>query len=246
MVFIVPIGVAGSGKSTAAALLVKLAKERGLTAETVSFAAPLKAFCSKVFRFPDDDLYGPSERRSRPLRIFSKGSPTHDLAWGVAFQNFLKHKDAFLAEVGQPEDKTLFDWFCSLAKLDELTPRVALQTLGTEWGRALDPEMWVNLAANRSKCDVSVAEDGRFLNEAQVGVPVLISRPSQEAVEATHASEQGPSSPEMREYCLRNGFLVLNDDTVEVLAERLGSVLDAIMQHLLPGQPRFWIGWPES
>lgn len=50
-----------------------------------------------------------------------------------------------------------------------LTPRYALQTLGTEWGRNCDPNVWVKaglMRAARSLAEVVVFTDVRFLNEA--------------------------------------------------------------------------------
>lgn len=51
-----------------------------------------------------------------------------------------------------------------------LTPRYALQTLGTEWGRNCDPDIWVKAGLRRaanSPSDVVVFTDVRFLNEAK-------------------------------------------------------------------------------
>ena len=47
------------------------------------------------------------------------------------------------------------------------TPRRAMQTLGTEWGRALTPNLWVETwAASLAGFDRVVADDVRFANEA--------------------------------------------------------------------------------
>lgn len=53
-----------------------------------------------------------------------------------------------------------------------LTPRYALQTLGTEWGRNCDPDLWVKVAMAKA---LKVHQDGylaiitdvRFVNEAR-------------------------------------------------------------------------------
>lgn len=52
------------------------------------------------------------------------------------------------------------------------TPRYAMQTLGTEWGRAhMGPNFWVNLAKARIKDDLLrasvVVDDVRFQNEVE-------------------------------------------------------------------------------
>jgi hypothetical protein len=50
-----------------------------------------------------------------------------------------------------------------------LTARFALQTLGTEWGRNCDSDLWVKACLNtmdRSRANIAVVTDVRFLNEA--------------------------------------------------------------------------------
>lgn len=84
-------GLAGSGKSTIAAML-----QRGYGFSVESLADPIKAICAATFGWSQDVLYGPSSMREQP-----------DPAW------------------------------------DGLTPRKALQLLGTEWGRACHQDVWV-------------------------------------------------------------------------------------------------------
>lgn len=85
--------------------------------------------------------------------------------------------------------------------LDGKSPRYALQTLGTEWGRdIMGTDFWVNCAmaqADRLMADGYnvVMDDVRFPNEAQAikargGLVVKITRPSIQPPEnAQHASE---------------------------------------------------------
>jgi hypothetical protein len=81
------------------------------------------------------------------------------------------------------------------------TPRLALQTLGTEWGRSLmAPNFWVEIWRQRVALELSrghnvVADDMRFPNEAEVvrqmgGMTVRIDRPGTSTTTA-HASEGG-------------------------------------------------------
>lgn len=84
------------------------------------------------------------------------------------------------------------------------TPRQALQTLGTEWGRnSIGPELWVNAMRVRIGHAVAaglrvVIDDCRFLNEARLvhelgGRVIALARPG--LVQMAHASEAGiPSS----------------------------------------------------
>lgn len=52
---------------------------------------------------------------------------------------------------------------------DGLTPRKALQTLGTEWGRAMHPDVWVRYLIRGAKGSnrVIIVPDLRFDNEAR-------------------------------------------------------------------------------
>lgn len=81
--------------------------------------------------------------------------------------------------------------------LGGMTPRYAMQTLGTEWGRALiHPDLWVNAwhgYVNRAYPKSVVADDVRFPNEAEVirnmgGVLWWVDRPGVSRA-SLHASE---------------------------------------------------------
>ena len=77
------------------------------------------------------------------------------------------------------------------------TPRLAMQTLGTEWGRALSPDLWVNAwARSIDGLERVVADDVRFENEASTvrrmgGSVVKVIRPGVTALAGDHASEAG-------------------------------------------------------
>ncbi|MGJ5032368.1 deoxynucleotide monophosphate kinase [Bradyrhizobium sp. HKCCYLS2038] len=135
-------GLAGAGKSTAAAHLVK---SHGF--ERVRFAGPLKAMMAAL------------------------GCSTTEI------------------------DGDRKELPCEL--LGGKTPRWAMQTLGTEWGRQLiDSDLWIR--AWRTAVDASpvsvVVDDCRFPNEAEAiraagGVLVRIERPGA-GTASKHESEQ--------------------------------------------------------
>lgn len=84
--------------------------------------------------------------------------------------------------------------------LDGYSPRHAMQTLGTEWGRkCMGQDFWVNSAMSQvdrileNRVNV-VMDDVRFPNEAQAivdrgGIMVRITRPNVLQVSSEHASE---------------------------------------------------------
>lgn len=75
------------------------------------------------------------------------------------------------------------------------TPRYAMQTLGTEWGRdIIGTDFWVNLWAFQMPGGRVVCDDVRFANEAAIiqklgGTLVSIERDISTAWVPTHASE---------------------------------------------------------
>lgn len=94
-----------------------------------------------------------------------------------------------------------------------LTPRFALQTLGTEWGRNCDPDVWAKacirkILSERDLFDETekhhVITDLRFVNEARLvreagGKVIRVFRPQSVPAAALsgHASERDVFSPEM-------------------------------------------------
>lgn len=108
-------GLAGSGKSTAARVLVD---HLGFAA--CDLATPMKVACKAFFGFSDAQLWGPSENRNED-----------DPRWGFS-------------------------------------PRVALQRLGTEYGRALHPDVWIRACLRDcAKWPRAVIADARFSNEIE-------------------------------------------------------------------------------
>ncbi len=104
------------------------------------------------------------------------------------------------------------------------TPRHAMVSLGTEWGRdMIAPHFWTNAwrtALDRLQATQAVvAEDCRFPNEAALieklgGLTIYIVRPGMEI--GTHPSEQFKFKP---------GFVINNCGTVETLYRTIDQAL---------------------
>lgn len=112
--------------------------------------------------------------------------------------------------------------------LGGLTPRHAMQTLGTEWGRGcMGPDFWVRMWERQARWRMKfeeriVADDARFPNEVEAvrslgGVALLIRRPGTSPV-ALHESERRFSE-------LAGTKLVVNDGTLEELYARVDEAL---------------------
>ncbi len=135
---------AGSGKDTAAEQLVK---EHGFVA--VALADPMKRFCMEMFDFTEEQLWGPSEDRNREDRRFPRDVFREDIV-GVEDAMCL----VALEKAANP-GKTYTDQ--ELKRMEReyrrvhLTPRHALQQLGTEWGRECYKELWVDYCLRVAK-----------------------------------------------------------------------------------------------
>ena len=144
-------GRAGSGKDTLAEYL-----KTNYGYVQVALADPMKRFVKDVFHYRGQQLWGPSQFRNE------KAVPD----WVAVTDRFLSFYKPFLAslgyEVSPTTDPTLlheqafFRWLMRFREFAEnraegkTSPRIVLQSLGTEWGRNStdNPDMWVNYALN--------------------------------------------------------------------------------------------------
>ena len=99
----------------------------------------------------------------------------------------------------------------------DFSARKAMQTLGTEWGRTLDKNLWLKLAHENykfclRKSGYLIIPDIRFDNEAEWirangGILIEVSRKDLAEVEA-HESESGVGEPP--DYTIRNNGSIID------------------------------------
>lgn len=151
-------GFAGSGKDTFGAHLAKK-----YNFEPYALAKPLKEICRLVFDFSEEQLYGSSSKRNEPdpRYLFSGVCPTcHQKCAGPAN--------------GPGTEVPMWKCFkCEALYHLYVTPRLALQTLGTEWGRTLYDPIWAETATRTMQRSVGkdprfVVTDVRFRNEVDI------------------------------------------------------------------------------
>lgn len=155
------IGIVGgskSGKDTVAAMINKL-----LGGQNIAHADPMKRFSKAIFGFSDDQLWGPSEMRNaihEPGKTFtyweevrfriSDKAPDFFQAWGLPHK---KYGGFNLSQWPEPKsyplssyeaDKNLLEHYDVMRRdhHEAWSPRVQLQHFGTEFGRALNPNLW--------------------------------------------------------------------------------------------------------
>lgn len=109
-----------------------------------------------------------------------------------------------------------------------ITPRVMMQTLGTEWGRSLTPALWLKVWEHEldQHAQVVTVPDVRFDNEADLirelgGVIVHIQRkPTADMLAVpAHASEAGVKRQ-------KGDIIFRNDRGIEKMAQLAASILD--------------------
>lgn len=139
-------GSAGAGKDTVADRLVA---KHGFV--RIGFADPMKRFLAEVFDFSEEQLWGPSEKRNAPDERYLQGhrniydSESIRVAEDGRFlAQILAESEGRVAseeELRKGEEENFEKESCTY-----LTPRHALQQLGTEFGRACYEDVWVAYA----------------------------------------------------------------------------------------------------
>lgn len=211
-------GAKGSGKSTTANIL----KELVPGAVDIAFADPMKEFCKKVFDFSKEQLWGPSEEREKPDERYPRSRPHLWVKAPYSLKTCARCRAIYCAQHSETCD-------------DFLTPREALQQLGTEWGRACYPEVWVEYGIRRAKAllrpdlerwggvSLVIVTDVRFQNEADAiraagGKVLRVTRPGC-GTSDSHASEAEAATMDV-------DLEIPNDGTLDDLKKALALALE--------------------
>lgn len=260
------VGQAGSGKDTVASFLVK---NHGAVA--IAQADPMKRLARLIFDFTEEQLWGPSETRNAPDLRFDNPR-TWDKMWDDAsvqlrsrylIEEVMRATGAVSAD---DLDEAVSGFKLWLRKTNKrtmegapLTPRYVLQTMGTEWGRFQNRDIWSNYSIACAKkvlgggyyysrvsglnSDLSarpparvVITDGRFRNEVlnvlYVGGSTVRIESVTDAAAVAAAGVQGHASEEEQKSIPGQyfGFVFKNDKSAGLEAcERGVSQLVASM-----------------
>lgn len=204
-------GRAGSGKNTVSKILEKqIERSGGPVVVEIAFAEPLKRFCKDVYDWTEDHVNGhlkevEDKRYPRPVSYLR----WYELPYGLLYK-LLKKKEYL------PRGPHF------------LTPRYALQQLGTEWGRNCFSRTWITYAQRKWRGwlqhgYVVAVTDLRFLNEADAisedsGWIWKIYR-STSSTAATHASETELAAIEA-------DVTIFNTSTIDALPKKIKDAYD--------------------
>lgn len=119
-------GLAGSGKDTFASFF------QPFNAANVALADPLKRIARDVYDFSDQQLWGPSEERNKPDPRYPRRHTWHPINEVEGFVCACCGQKRRISESHEGSSPCY------------LTPRYALQLLGTDWGRQCYPNTWVD------------------------------------------------------------------------------------------------------
>ena len=168
------LGLAGSGKDTAAEILQRVLREHGFEFEIKKYAGLLKEATRLAFGDNFDDRDVKEERVFVTPALADKIIDATDYIWlklGFGQEHFELFNDLCIKHI---DSKT---W---------ISPREFQQLLGTDVVRAIDPDAWVKYLTEQD--GKYIVSDVRFANEL-VDCNVLLWRDNPTSAVELHVSE---------------------------------------------------------
>lgn len=265
------VGQAGSGKDTVA---------DAIGGQKMALADPMKRLARAIFDFTEDQLWGPSESRNAldpvwtPTKLTAfRGEVAASMSSAVNEPTPLPARlyagpaHNILAQLlnGNSYNERFNTWLLGVldnALVKGLTPRYVLQTMGTEFGRSINSDMWINegiatalrlldgehcfydkakgivpAKSHGHKTDLVVISDGRFRNEVlnvkrQGGLVIKVVREG--ATGSPSGGASGHASEAEQKTIPDTWFdsIIYNDRSLESLRAAAVSVSKALQAPL--------------
>lgn len=207
------IGLAGAGKDTVAVILQEALKEVGQAFEIDRYASILKEAARQVFGDNFDDRDVKEEMVFVTPQLWDK-------LWDACDYTALK-----VAEKSGHYDKFMDKADNAFGNLTWISPRLFQQLLGTEVGRAIDPDIWVNYLKNQDRN--LIIPDVRFGNE-DVDFNILITRHSVPQGKL-HASEVYAAELQLSDNPYDYvDYVIHNDGSIEDLKRKVQQLVNKI------------------
>lgn len=208
----------------------------------IAFAQPLKEMCMSLFGWSEEHVNG--RLKEEPDRRYPRYENVK--AWEDFRSELGKLIDFWVTRNQDRSDmkrdiRQLMTAYSSVLQPSGppvLTPRFAMQHLGTEFGRWMSPNLWVDLALRKAQQaqpeDIVIITDVRFLNEAQAVKDAggVIWRVLREAVEPKSRADRHASEEEMME--IIPDLILENNDTLELLRETVKTSLSDLLGGIVP------------
>ncbi|QGK90380.1 dNMP kinase [Acinetobacter phage vB_AbaP_APK89] len=208
------IGLAGAGKDTVAVILQEALKEIGQEFEIDRYAGLLKETAKAVFgdNFDNRDV----KEVLIPFTLDLKLKVSVELRSLAVKLNLTRAQ------------KYRYNQLCveHFAHLDEISPRLFQQLLGTEVGRAIDENIWVNYLKNQDRN--LIIPDVRFLGNECGDFNILITRHSVPQGKL-HASEVCAAELQLSDNPYDYvDYVIHNDGSIEDLKRKVQQLVNKI------------------
>lgn len=245
------ITICGNSKSGKDTVAEYIAKKHGYT--TLALANPIKKFLKDLFEFDDNQLYGPGIYRDMPDARF------HDYdcrAWldvlkkcfgrNSLLQTFVERLSN-ITELSFDRNDVVNELAAIILSLREqhtaLSPRVALQEVGTSWGRdKVNQNLWViyaqkTIKLSRKNCIVinnsNGTSNGKFVSSfISLNKKFIITdirfRNEFDAFNASNAFSIKVKRPnlEIMDHTSETELLTFPDDIFSAIIDNNGSLED--------------------
>lgn len=162
-------GSAGAGKTTVADRLVD--KHSYVL---MSLADPMKRFVMDLFDWAPEVLWGETELKNKPDKRYQR----KDHGYAVSEERFIGR----LGDAPSVSDAEVKELVAKAEADMYLTPRLALQRLGSEWGRELYPGIWVEYGIRTAT--QLLKSEGQLYYTPQCGLGTI--RESNDAAKMVH------------------------------------------------------------
>jgi hypothetical protein len=156
------VGFKSAGKDTAARYI-----NETFNGTTISLARPLKDFCAELMEvIPANAWYGPTEEREKLYQVKSWSEIRYRALslWSVYAREWGIEPNGH----GEILDRVMREHLWAQYP-EKVSARIVLQKIGTEFARAVDPDLWTKLMLRNAK--KALAQGRHLVTVADVRFP---------------------------------------------------------------------------
>lgn len=214
-------GNLGSGKDTVGDNTIEFLQQKGYSAEKFFFSKALKEFAVNVLGLERQYVYGTQEDKNKATHL-----KWEDMPGVVIYDNdYMRDFQETFVGVGCDTTKLI------LHRAGHMTIREVLQFVGTEIGRRMYDNIWIDATfreIRNSDCDFAIITDARFHNELDhlLGFGSVLIRLLRQPMNIglTHSSETQLDTYKKWTYIFDNRNLTKDeqkDETIKIIEKYL-------------------------